>query len=1086
MARRRSSARSSRVQADNSGNNSTLITSFPAYVNTCLRRLPDQAERFLSYGGRLSPTARRVAESLSQDIGTVFGHLEALRASATSADSTETGAAVDVSAVLSHGPVRVSLLRLIAVGARLPPEEYQPDAQAQLSRALCFVRARALAGGLLDQASSVSCPRNVPIPAIDFARSLLRMQTLQALSRQLAAATALLLAAPAPPNPSLQQQHALLIIRWRAALVVENACRFTCALTTLAALPLTGTVRPTTHRQHQQQLSPPQDEAAIVAYSHYVTELVAALQDSCVLEHAARLLLLLIEIAPELNDLPGASVHLKKILLNLLWLRVTESLDPVGATPVAQLHEVLSGCCLRHAALVIGLAVLCKVDGGSSYGLPLELLRGVPVITPHSSAPEASGRCLRIVDDGTFINMLRLLHPQSWRPPPGRRTVLEVAHRIGSFAVASGQVWAGVACPLDGRHARGSARRFRAEVSGGGAGAAAAAAEAAFPSAAPSDPWAVLPLQDVPEVATEALRVASHHLRPLQPDSAPQSVEEVVQWWRLAESVVRHAVRGARRGVSEQLAAEMSERLARGARLPCSLAEGPSPEVAAALAGGFLPCLERLLRRAGEEPTSSSSGSSSPEAALLCGLLDARTQGCLVSLLVYGQERQAAALAVTIGKLLRGTELGVVTTEAGTEAPSALASVQRRVAHAAWGFLEFAADALRRAARQGEDALLAAAAASAPFRQMGVMASIALCEWLPPLSRLVRQAAREVAVAAGVSSASAAAGSAAAGGLETMTQYVAGCLSWWLLPMMHKRASSFDHVDKEEEDGGGTGGTTGGGASSSSGATAAGAGRSGIDAAAGSGGVASASTSQGVKAVAASSSSDPDAYGCGGWFQLMLGDVEVVALLGAALQLGARGPRERGWLIASCCNAASRFTRQVQEAAVATAAAGRHRSGWHYETVCGLRPTGSGSRRMQRELAAERAAAEALAAQLDSWTAETRAKHAWNGGDDCDVDVVDHESPSMQRLHAAGRATMSLEVRGAAALLVSPAELRVRGLVRGCGNPGCTNLAGDSEAEVKLKACGRCGAVGYCCRECQVAHWRAGHKEACGRGHGVG
>jgi hypothetical protein len=31
----------------------------------------------------------------------------------------------------------------------------------------------------------------------------------------------------------------------------------------------------------------------------------------------------------------------------------------------------------------------------------------------------------------------------------------------------------------------------------------------------------------------------------------------------------------------------------------------------------------------------------------------------------------------------------------------------------------------------------------------------------------------------------------------------------------------------------------------------------------------------------------------------------------------------------------------------------------------------------------------------------------------------------------------------------------------------------------KLKQCSRCKAVAYCCRDCQVAHWKAGHKEAC-------
>jgi hypothetical protein len=31
----------------------------------------------------------------------------------------------------------------------------------------------------------------------------------------------------------------------------------------------------------------------------------------------------------------------------------------------------------------------------------------------------------------------------------------------------------------------------------------------------------------------------------------------------------------------------------------------------------------------------------------------------------------------------------------------------------------------------------------------------------------------------------------------------------------------------------------------------------------------------------------------------------------------------------------------------------------------------------------------------------------------------------------------------------------------------------------KLKQCSWCKAVAYCSRDCQVAHWKAGHKEAC-------
>ncbi|KXZ48308.1 hypothetical protein GPECTOR_29g83 [Gonium pectorale] len=68
-----------------------------------------------------------------------------------------------------------------------------------------------------------------------------------------------------------------------------------------------------------------------------------------------------------------------------------------------------------------------------------------------------------------------------------------------------------------------------------------------------------------------------------------------------------------------------------------------------------------------------------------------------------------------------------------------------------------------------------------------------------------------------------------------------------------------------------------------------------------------------------------------------------------------------------------------------------------------------------------------------------------------------------------------------------PPPTAARRLLPGrCANPRCANLEGDSEAELTLKACAVCGAVDYCCRPCQTAHWRAGHKEECGRMCGNG
>jgi hypothetical protein len=77
----------------------------------------------------------------------------------------------------------------------------------------------------------------------------------------------------------------------------------------------------------------------------------------------------------------------------------------------------------------------------------------------------------------------------------------------------------------------------------------------------------------------------------------------------------------------------------------------------------------------------------------------------------------------------------------------------------------------------------------------------------------------------------------------------------------------------------------------------------------------------------------------------------------------------------------------------------------------------------------------------------------------------------------AGTVPASPEGRGRPVAL--PPLSACEGLMRTCSNPRCANLEGDSEAELRLQVCAGCGGPSYCGRACQVAHWRAGHKEAC-------
>ena len=54
-----------------------------------------------------------------------------------------------------------------------------------------------------------------------------------------------------------------------------------------------------------------------------------------------------------------------------------------------------------------------------------------------------------------------------------------------------------------------------------------------------------------------------------------------------------------------------------------------------------------------------------------------------------------------------------------------------------------------------------------------------------------------------------------------------------------------------------------------------------------------------------------------------------------------------------------------------------------------------------------------------------------------------------------------------------------------CCNPGCTNLSGPSELQLKTYACGGGCGVRYCSRECQVQGWRLGHRHSCAEIVGV-
>ncbi|PNH09328.1 hypothetical protein TSOC_004050 [Tetrabaena socialis] len=177
-----------------------------------------------------------------------------------------------------------------------------------------------------------------------------------------------------------------------------------------------------------------------------------------------------------------------------------------------------------------------------------------------------------------------------------------------------------------------------------------------------------------------------------------------------------------------------------------------------------------------------------------------------------------------------------------------------------------------------------------------------------------------------------------------------------------------------------------------------------------------------------------------GWRQLLLWEAGAVALLGELLQytLLASGSADQptstaglNTLVAGCCCVAAACPVEVRQAVLT-------------------------------------AAAEAAAA----------ASSGGGRGGVCPGEAGGAVGGGRARGWRRAGAGAGLEVVARArALTSSPAEARA--LLRTCANPACDNLAGDSEAGLPLRACGRCGGAWYCQKECLAAHWRSGHREAC-------
>ncbi|PNH09109.1 hypothetical protein TSOC_004278 [Tetrabaena socialis] len=695
----------------------------------------------------------------------------------------------------------------------------------------------------------------------------------------------------------------------------------------------------------------------------FVRELAAALRDSRVLEHCARWALraqLAGAAGQVLEGLAGSAVRTSA---NTLAQADAMATQIQGQSAAPALREALSGPSVRHLVLSLGLAALCAADGGSSHGLPDELLLHLPILgVAGEDLRGMHGR--QRLECSTFRCVLWALEDvtvASATPPRDWRSVVALLHRLGSLLLASARAWAD---------------------------------EAAVVEAGPQPPALQLVL-DTTSITAIAVPLLEQYRRLVGGhQAAAAGVPELAEaaWWRLAVDLAMRCVRWANASEVAALADLLGLEWVPVPTDGVLAAERPpaaAPRVVvAALTSGWLPLWERLLRCAGREPLS-------PEASLLTRMLgEAGNRAGVCHMLACCDPRQGAALVATWGKLLRTLAVPQLLSGVDEGADTPRTALACALISGAVAVLIAAVRPLAAGWHQypGE----AAAEAMPPQLQLARLLSFALCEWLPPLARLARE--RVLAMRDGQLDRQA----MHVKTISASTDAASGILRW--LPAL-ARCSDAELGRAAEE-------------------------------------------------------------------AVLLREIGAVALLGKMLMHlpVAGGSADQLILVDICCCVAVACPGEVRQAvlaATAEAAAAASSGGWSPQRLRVLADLCTGEAAGGAALdaadgAALAAAASALASQAELWAA--------GGGED---------GGELVRALAA-RAPGSVFNAQARALTSSP---EARALLRTCANPVCDNLAGDSEAELLLRACGRCGGAWYCRKECLAAHWRVGHREACtGRG----
>ncbi|KAG2486377.1 hypothetical protein HYH03_014957 [Edaphochlamys debaryana] len=691
---------------------------------------------------------------------------------------------------------------------------------------------------------------------------------------------------------------------------------------------------------------------------------VTALADSRLMEHAARCLLLFQRPAP----FDAVSDGVRRVYL----IAYCACLD-------LKAPRLIAGPCARHAVFVLGLAVLRELEGGAvGRGGGGSGSGGGGGGGGGGGAPCAClGESLLLEGRGAYLQeLVRTLGPVLPSQPPSPDlprplTATRLLLRVG-FAVAASAAQQGAAA--------------------GGAGGSRDPPPGAQPP--------ILEGIDSAELITQTFGLLARHRAPTWPWRGPWLVV-LSDTWSLAAALLRREVLDIGATDEEQLESlgQSVLRLAGGllARAPTADGQGPfrfpaeaPPHVAAALAGGALPFLERLLRRAGEEPEGL-------EAGIVAHTLEnsGYWEG-LVPLLAYGEPLQAASLVATVTKLLRRTQAEALLEEYEKDADRAVLTAVRRI-------LSELVDPIARPWRSGDPS-------PAALSRLALVLSLALPEWLPELSRLVRQAAalHEEACA-----------KAQRQGAHPASTAYEPCSMYSFLVYLLGTCTAFAAAGlTPASDVVGEGSAAAGGCSGSA---------------------AAGSSSGGLV-----------------WPPPGLAEAELVGVTLALMEVWEPLPDEWPGLYRETKCAALRLLESRPEEVAALSASGSAFA-WQPEAVRAV----AEELQEDADFEGDAEAYEEVAAALEAWAAGEdavlRSEAAW----DASVDK-------------------SRLIYLTAQQLVPPAEARRRLGLPACSNPACANLAGDSEAGLRLQQCGRCGRASYCCRECQTAHWRSGHKEACG------